>query len=242
MEINFDGNNAIFKVGEGENNHYQIVNDKKLWENQFMIVNKGNQFYIRDLGVVHTSRIKVDAQFEIQLQSGSLIDLGKVVHYHFHKATFSQKPEKESNQEFIVMRNNQEYNIDSDPVLRGRPTWISSDENKDLVQNEIFIENTPEQSEFTLGRSNKRDIEIKLKAVSADHCAIYYSPSKGWVISEKGKQRLSSNGTFVFMKSNRQIDDHEPSDLIPLYNGMVISFINYELQIFIEQKSESEVQ
>ena len=39
VEINFEGDRAIFKVGEGEANHYQIPNDKKLWETQFMIVN-----------------------------------------------------------------------------------------------------------------------------------------------------------------------------------------------------------
>lgn len=32
VEINFEGDRAIFKVGEGEANHYQIPNDKKLWE------------------------------------------------------------------------------------------------------------------------------------------------------------------------------------------------------------------
>ena len=30
------------------------------------------------------------------------------------------------------------------------------------------------------------------------------------------------------------MEDHEPSDLIPLFNGMIISFINYELQVKIE--------
>ena len=31
--IEFNGNQSVFKVGEGDNNHYQITNDKKLWEN-----------------------------------------------------------------------------------------------------------------------------------------------------------------------------------------------------------------
>jgi len=74
----------------------------------------------------------------------------------------------------------------------------------------------------SLGRSMKRDIQIKLKAVSADHCAIAYAPEKGWTIAEKGKDRLSSNGTFIFMKK---------SDLIPLHDDMVISFVNYELKV-----------
>jgi len=98
-----------------------------------------------------------------------------------------------------------------------------------MIQNEILINHDDKKSHFTVGRSVRRDIEIKLKAVSADHCAIYYTSKNGWVITEKGKDRCSSNGTFVFMKSMSQIDDHEPSDLIPLYNGMTISFINYEL-------------
>jgi hypothetical protein len=86
VEITFNGDRSIFKVGEGEANHYQIPNDKKLWESQFMIINKGGQYFIRDLGFVHTSRIKLDQRSEIQIQKGSIVDLGKVVHYHFDKA------------------------------------------------------------------------------------------------------------------------------------------------------------
>jgi hypothetical protein len=66
-EIDFSGTSSYFKVGEGDMNHYQILNDKKLWESQFMIVNKDGQYYIRDLGIVHTSRIKVDRGLEVQL-------------------------------------------------------------------------------------------------------------------------------------------------------------------------------
>jgi len=32
VEITFEGDRACFKIGEGEANHYQIPNDKKLWE------------------------------------------------------------------------------------------------------------------------------------------------------------------------------------------------------------------
>lgn len=39
VEITFNGDRAFYKVGEGEFNHYQIPNDKKLWESQFMIIN-----------------------------------------------------------------------------------------------------------------------------------------------------------------------------------------------------------
>lgn len=32
VEILFNGDRAIFKVGEGETSHYHVPNDKKLWE------------------------------------------------------------------------------------------------------------------------------------------------------------------------------------------------------------------
>jgi pSer/pThr/pTyr-binding forkhead associated (FHA) protein len=104
-----------------------------------------------------------------------------------------------------------------------------------------MLESTSKQNKFTIGRSNRRDVELKLKAVSADHCKIEYTREKGWLIHELGKERLSSNGTFVFMKSHAQMEDHEPSDLIPLFHGMVISFINYELQVRIEPKNADEL-
>ena len=87
----------------------------------------------------------------------------------------------------------------------------------------------------------KREVQIKLKAVSADHCNIQYDKEKGWAISERGKEKLSSNGTFVFMKSHKQMTDHEPSDLIPLHDGMVISFINYEIRVNLEKKDAEEI-
>ncbi len=46
----------------------------------------------------------------------------------------------------------------------------------------------------------KRDVQIKLKAVSADHCKVEYNPEKGWMLSEKGKDKPSSNGTYIFLK------------------------------------------
>jgi len=62
------------------------------------------------------------------------------------------------------------------------------------------------------------------------------------LITEKGKDKTSSNGTFIFMKSLKQMKDHIPSDLIPLYEGMIISFINYEIKVKFEKKSAEEVQ
>jgi len=135
----------------------------------------------------------------------------------------------------------EEEDSNEPPVLRARPTWVSSDENKDQIQKEIILE-ALNQQQFTIGRSMKREVQIKLKAVSADHCQIGYSNDKGWSISEKNKDKLSSNGTFVFMKSHSQMIEHEPSDLIPLYDGMVISFINYEIRVNLEKKDASVLQ
>ena len=67
LEIKISGDRAQFKVGEGECNHYVIANDKKLWESQFEILSRDGQFYLRDLGVVHTSRLKVTAKTGLQL-------------------------------------------------------------------------------------------------------------------------------------------------------------------------------
>ena len=142
-----------------------------------MLVCKDDQFFIRDLGIVHTSRYKIDKGLEIQLQKGSVVDMGKVIHYHFDKVTSRKDPQKKSTKDFLVMRPQEPYVVepDEDPVLRARPTWVSQDENRDMIQNEILITVDEGKNLFTLGRSVKRDIEIKLKAVSADHCAINYS-------------------------------------------------------------------
>lgn len=136
VEINFEGDRAIFKVGEGEANHYQIPNDKKLWETQFMIINVGGQYYIRDLGFVHTSRVKLDKRSEIQIQKGSIVDLGKVVHYHFDKAIHHAAPVQEPSEAFYQMRpSDNNYDVDNEdfPHLRARPTWVSADENVDNI-------------------------------------------------------------------------------------------------------------
>jgi predicted component of type VI protein secretion system len=244
VEIAFDGQHQVFKVGEGEANHYQIPNDKKLWESQFMIVVKDGQYYIRDLGFVHTSRVKLDKRAEVRIQKGSIVDLGKVVHYHFDKAIHSQPPSEVPSETYYVTRpSDSDCQVDTDdyPHLRARPTWVSADENVDNIQNEINIYADNQKMVNTLGRSMKRDIQIKLKAVSADHCAIAYSKERGWTITEKGKERVSSNGTFIFMKSMKQMNDHVPSDLIPLHDEMVISFVNYELKVSLLQKSSEEL-
>jgi len=60
-----------------------------------MIVCKNGKYYVRDLGVVHTSRIKIDKNTEVRIQQDMLVDLGKVVHYHFNKVTHKSEPTQE---------------------------------------------------------------------------------------------------------------------------------------------------
>ena len=136
------------------------------------------------------------------------------------------------------------YDVDSEdfPHLRARPTWVSADENVDNIQNEINVYSDGAKLIHSLGRSMKRDIQIKLKAVSADHCAIAYSQEKGWTITERGKDRVSSNGTFIFMKSMQQMNNHVPSDMIPLHDEMIISFVNYELKVSLLQKTKDQLE
>lgn len=54
-----------------------------------------------------------------------------------------------------------EEDIDNEqdpPTLRARPTWVSSDENKDLIQKEIILEATDSQKFFSIGRSMRREV------------------------------------------------------------------------------------
>ncbi len=35
--------------------------------------------------------------------------------------------------------------------------------------------------------------------------------------------------------------DHMPSELIPLHEGMIISFVNYELRVKFQKKTDDEI-
>lgn len=137
------------------------------------------------------------------------------------------------------MRPEEEYEVDHEdfPYIRARPVWVSADENEDNIQNEIHVNADGQKNSNSLGRSMKRDIQIKLKAVSADHCNINYHPEHGWTITEKNKEKQSSNGTYIFLKTHDQMKTHMPSDLIPVQDDMIISFVNYELRVRLEAKS-----
>jgi hypothetical protein len=154
IEIAVEGDRAIFKIGEGETANYHIPNDKKLWETQFMVCCIDGQFYLRDMGFVHNSRVKLDNKVDVQIQKGSVVDLGKVVHYHFDKVVHAKQPSIVSNERFYVLRPEREYEVDPEdfPLIRARPVWVSADENEDNIQNEIHVIADGEKLTNTLGR------------------------------------------------------------------------------------------
>ena len=64
------------------------------------------------------------------------MDLGKVIHYHFDKATHNAIPTQTPSESFYLMRpQDKNYDVDSEdfPHLRARPTWVSTDENVDNI-------------------------------------------------------------------------------------------------------------
>ena len=125
--------------------------------------------------------------------------------------------------------------IGDPPTLRFRTIWVNK--HYDQVQKELIIEATKEKSIFSIGRSARNDIQIDLKELSSNHCSIEYSQIQGWTISEKDCPRPSSNGTFVFMKSYLQMLEQEPSGLVEVKEGMVLSFVNYQLLLKLVPKS-----
>ena len=44
----------------------------------------------------------------------------------------------------------------------------------------------------------------------------------------------------MFMKCADQIDNRIPSDLIPLHEGMLISFVNYALRVSFDELTKHE--
>lgn len=142
IEIKVEGDRAIYKIGEGETSHFHIPNDKKLWETQFMVCSIKGQFFLRDMGFVHNSRVKLDTKCEVQIQKGSVVDLGKVVHYHFDKVVHHQIPSEQGSDKFYILRPDKDYEVDAEdvPYIRARPIWISADENIENIQNEIHID------------------------------------------------------------------------------------------------------
>jgi len=115
----------------------------------------GGQFFLRDMGFVHNSRVKLDNKVEVQIQKGSVVDLGKVVHYHFDKVVHAKLPDAPTGEQFFVLRPEREYEVDAEdfPLIRARPVWVSADENVENIQNEIHVTADRDKYSNSLGRS-----------------------------------------------------------------------------------------
>jgi len=69
-----------------------------------MLISRGGKYYVRDLGFVHASRLKLDLKTEAQIHEDCVVDIGKIVHYHFDKLSHFERPSREADAEFVVMR------------------------------------------------------------------------------------------------------------------------------------------
>jgi pSer/pThr/pTyr-binding forkhead associated (FHA) protein len=88
--------------------------------------------------------------------------------------------------------------------------------------------------------SEESTIKVNLNQVSQQHAMICYDKYKGWHITEKKINKKSTNGTFVELKNEEEVLEHQPSDLIPLQDGMVLSFLNYTTHVSFSEKSYQE--
>lgn len=80
------------KVGYGESCHYHIVNDINIGDTLLTICSIDGKFFLRDFGQLHPLKVKLDDKIEVQIQKGTVINLGHAIHYHFDKVKHGQKP------------------------------------------------------------------------------------------------------------------------------------------------------
>ena len=59
QEIKIHSSTNLYKIGEGDFNHFRVANEKKMLDSQFAVITKDGSFYIRDLGFLHLTRFKV---------------------------------------------------------------------------------------------------------------------------------------------------------------------------------------
>ena len=68
--------------------------------------------------------------------------------------------------------------------------------------------------------------------MSSNHALISFDEDRGWYIED----RNSTNGTFVYMKSETQMAENHISDMVEVHDEMVISFVNYEVKMRLEKR------
>lgn len=99
-------------------------------------------------------------------------------------------PQNQPQDDYVVMKEpvNQDYQVNKEdfPFLRAVQCWLSPEENdyKVLPEINIFVNVFADVTKLTqtIGRSSKSDIQIKLNAMSANHCQITYTKERGWFI------------------------------------------------------------
>jgi len=188
VKIEIEGSNGIFRIGEGQSNHYPILAEKRFWFTQFCIFVKEGNFYLQDFGIMYPSRIKIDKTTEIRIFEDALVDLGKGVLYRFDSLSYSRPP-LEDQSDFLYWKKEQNEYVETEkPSAYARAIWVSSNSNSSNFEgHELHIEAPKSRKALTVGRNKTNDVVVSLDAVSGDHCRIEYNEDKGWMIYEKGK-------------------------------------------------------
>lgn len=240
QRIEIDGDEMLVKVGENDNNHFRVPNEKKMYNSQFSIIRKDGRFYIRDLGELHNCRLKVQKNWQYQVHKNDVIDFGKVVHYYFNKVVHEELPSAKPSARFFQKSKADpeaiEVEADDKAMARLRPYQVTVDDPKQRqnILNEIIFETTAERKHFSVGKHKNRQAHLNLAAVSNFHCTVEYEKKLGWHVHENGKPSkydMSTNGTFLFLKNVPEMDQQRPSELVRLQEGMVITVINYEIHV-----------
>jgi len=60
-------------------------------------------------------------------------------------------------------------------------------------------------------------------------------------LTENYNTRSSSNGTFLFLKTNNEIQEQQPSNILQIKDGMVLNFVNYNVKLKMLPKSTTEL-
>lgn len=60
---------------------------------------------------------------------------------------------------------------------------------------------------ITIGRYSLADVLINDKLLSKIHCVINYNEDSGWVIQDGHLDKLSTNGTWLYINEETQLSD-----------------------------------
>ena len=86
----------------------------------------------------------------------------------------------------------------------------------------LIVDKTKKHQAFTVGQkrdNSKMDIQVASKNMNGYHCNIAYDIDHGWTINEQGKDKVSTKGTFIYVKNYKQLMSNEPSSSVPISNS-----------------------